>query len=165
MHFWSDHMSAIFVYWWKIIRNYSENSIKSVLSPMKICVIKNRNRSNALPSIFSIHQPPVHQYHFFSRHGKTLIGNVCRSLVWVVKRVFLFMMKPKSSSTSNLRGILIRGTFKNYLLLSELIANRAVNPINGTSVVLARIEFLVPKCSLGIGATFLLVTFPNYMSN
>ena len=41
----------------------------------------------------------------------------------------------------------------------------AVNPINGTSVVLARIEFLVPKCSLGMGATFLLVTFPNYMSN
>ena len=31
----------------------------------------------------------------------------------------------------------------------------AVNPINGTSVVLARIEFLVPKCSLGMGATFL----------
>ena len=47
----------------------------------------------------------------------------------------------------------------------RLTSEGAVNPINGTSVVLARIEFLVPKCSLGIGATFLLVTFPNYMSN
>ena len=41
----------------------------------------------------------------------------------------------------------------------------AVNPINGTSVVLARIEFFVPKCSLGMRATFLFVTFPNYVSN
>ena len=38
---------------------------------------------------------------------------------------------------------------------------RAANWINGTSVVLARIEFLVQNCSLGKGASFILVTFSN----
>ena len=32
---------------------------------------------------------------------------------------------------------------------SVIVNPRAVNPINGTSVVLARNEFLVPNCSLG----------------